>query len=130
MYLTYKELKMKLLSLTLLILLNTSLTNANESCALPKGEFTSLEMVLNQFVFNNGNPNWGDWCYEGTLEESNACNNELNQWDKWVECKDSDYLNHCVAYAEKEGHLTGANVSEYTSFITKCVADNFQALLK
>ena len=121
---------MKLISLTLLILLNAPLINANESCNLPKGEYTSLEMVLNQFVLNDANPNWGDWCYEGTREENKACNQELNQWDSWLECQDSGFVKHCVAYAEREGFLTGANVSEYTSFITMCVTDNFRTLIK
>lgn len=65
---------------------NFSFASSKSNCVLPKGEFTSLEMVLNQFVLNNGNPNWGDWCYEGKVENSKPCNDELEAWDEWLIC--------------------------------------------
>ena len=74
----------------LVILFSTVQLYANEEakCQLPAGKFTDLEMVMNQFVFNDGNPNWGDWCYEGNPEDSKSCNEELDQWDNWLKCSD------------------------------------------
>ena len=59
-------------------------------CELPKGQYTDLEEVLNQFVLGNGNPNWGDWCYDSgySASEMKACGDELNAWDEWLICAD------------------------------------------
>lgn len=73
-----------LLVLTMLLSINAY---ARKSCSEPAGIYTDKEMVLDQFVYGNGNPNWGDWCYEGlTIEESRLCNFELDAWDQWVDC--------------------------------------------
>lgn len=64
----------------------------SSTCLEPAGQYTDKEMVLDQFVRGNGNPNWGDWCYDSGYEaqEVASCNQELDAWDNWLEC--SDYL--------------------------------------
>ncbi len=121
---------MKLLSIiTILFSLNVVQANISEKCNPPAGEFTSLETVLNQFVLNNGNPNWGDWCFEGEASQVTPCYNELDQWDSWLNCTIVGYTKHCEDWADKEGFLDG-NPLEYGKFIRSCVVANYKALLK
>lgn len=77
---------MKLLILAFVFSLSTLAATSEQKCEMPQGKYTDLEMVLNQFVLGNGNPNWGDWCYEGEPSDSKPCNDELDQWDQWLVC--------------------------------------------
>lgn len=75
-------------SLILFTLLTSSIfANSDQSqCEVPLGQYTDLEMVLDQFVLGNGNPNWGDWCFEGEPADVKPCYDELDQWDQWLIC--------------------------------------------
>ncbi len=120
---------MKLIMMPILLLsFNNAFANISEKCQPPAGVYTSMEMVLNQFVFNNGNPNWGDWCYETSLQQSRVCISELNEWDRWLSCTKDGYTKHCRDWADKEGFLDGLGSDEYNAFINKCVQDNYRAL--
>lgn len=60
---------------------------SSQKCYPPQGKYTDLEMVLNQFVLMNGNPNWGDWCYEEPSgHDQKECTDELDAWDEWLKC--------------------------------------------
>ncbi|MDD0852748.1 hypothetical protein HBN50_06555 [Halobacteriovorax sp. GB3] len=114
--------------IALSLLLSLNVTMAKTQCEKPLGVYTDLEMVLNQFVFNNGNPNWGDWCYElESKNESIQCNEELNKWDEFVTCEVTRYDSSCRRWADKEGFASSH--SEYEQFIDKCITENFRMLL-
>lgn len=120
---------MKVFLIITLLSLNILHANAAQNCNPPEGEYTDLEMVLNQFIFNDGNPNWGDWCFEvNTDQESRDCVTELNQWDNWLECSSARYKTHCHQWADKEGFAVTS--SEYETFISRCVIDNYRSLLQ
>ena len=116
----------KILILVTLLSFNLTHANISEKCNQPSGEYTDLLSVLNQFVFNDGNPNWGDWCYE-LSSGGNECVKELNNWDSWLVCTKEGYTAHCKDYADKEGFASSEK--EYDAFIAKCVQDNYRALL-
>ena len=111
------------------IFISNSYAAPMAECLKPAGIYTDVEMVLNQFVFNNGNPNWGDWCFEIEPSETPICNNELDLWDKWLSCSEIKYKEHCHEYAVKENFLVSLEGSEYDAFIKKCVLDNYKSLL-
>lgn len=117
---------MKLIS-TIVLVLSMNLAVANDQCNQPAGTYTDLDMVLNQFVFDNGNPNWGDWCYELDNEiQGQECNEELNQWDAFIDCKTVQFTKSCSAWAKKENFASTAR--EFNAFVKKCIKDNFQLL--
>ncbi|CBW25711.1 hypothetical protein BMS_0814 [Halobacteriovorax marinus SJ] len=106
--------------------MNSTLASLN--CTTPSEVYTTKEMVINQFALNNGNANWGDWCYEvDTQEESSACTKELNQWDAWVDCTDSKFETSCKEWADKEGFASTER--ELNEFVEKCVKVNYENLL-
>lgn len=79
--------KLKIVFVVALSLGSAALFADTVKCPQPAGEYTQLEQVLNQFVLNNGNPNWGDWCYEHiNPEDEDLCLAELEQWNRWLEC--------------------------------------------
>jgi hypothetical protein len=117
---------MKFLS-TILILFTINTSNAATSCNEPEGAYTTRSVVLNQFIFENGNPNWGDWCYElDSSLESNICNNELDQWDNWLSCTEQVFEKSCKKWADKENFA--ANDKEYNEFILECIKGNYRNL--
>lgn len=78
---------MKTLLMTIAILTSYVSLADSTKCHPPVGKYTDIKSVMNQFVLNDGNPNWGDWCYEvSTAAESKECNTELDKWDQWLEC--------------------------------------------
>ena len=118
-----------IIAAVLLLSLNIAHSNIGKKCSRPVGLYTGLEVVLDQFVFKNGNPNWGDWCYEMSPEEGKLCNTELNQWDEWLVCSEKHFESHCQDYADKENFLFGETEEKHKAFISKCVKDNYRALL-
>lgn len=115
---------MKVLSV-IIFLVTLGSANAATSCIEPSGTYTSKEMVLDQFVFNNGSPNWGDWCYEvSSSEESKSCNNELDQWDSWLDCTEESFTKSCEEWADKENFTSSEE--EYYEFILTCVVTNYR----
>ena len=77
--------------LILLVFISTVVSfsaQAKNKCHAPEGKYTPLKMVLDQFVLGNGNPNWGDWCYDSGYEKSeeSRCASELKAWDNWLVC--------------------------------------------
>ena len=78
---------MKFLIFILLMSSQLSFSNVEQKCTPPSGKYTDIKMVLDQFVLNEGSPNWGDWCYEvNSAAENKECNNELDAWDAWLQC--------------------------------------------
>lgn len=111
--------------LTILCLLTINVSQSAINCQEPSNIYTSKSMVLNQFVFNDGNPNWGDWCLEtNTTQENKDCNTELSMWDNWLKCKSTQYENSCSKWAEKENFTS--NQMEMDEFINECVYNNFK----
>jgi hypothetical protein len=118
--------KMKTLHLVV-VLFMVNIANATSDCIEPSGIYTSKEMILNQFVFENGTQNWGDWCYEvNSSEESKICNKELDQWDNWLSCSDSSFKNSCEKWAKKENFA--ANEKELGEFVQECIKTKYKNL--
>ncbi|MFK8138272.1 MAG: hypothetical protein AB8E15_07935 [Bdellovibrionales bacterium] len=118
---------MKLLVFNLVFLGLVSL-NANlaQQCKQPLSKFVDQESVINQFVFSKGGQGWRNICLEVNSSDANkACNSELDQWNSWIACTNSDFTKSCNAWAEKENFA--ANDKQKEEFVSMCVRNKYRS---